>query len=365
VGALGGAAQAEHQRHLRLELESEVGHGGTHRRLVGELALEDRAVADVVQRLAQRNARLAGRGDGAVEAREVHHLDDGAHTRALRAYALGIGAMELDLGRGIRLVAELVLQPLEADLVLRSIRPIARHQIAGQTAFGLGQHQEGIAHRRRHEPFVAGDLDMIAGRDGAGDVGAHVGAALALGHAHAERDAVLLPPRQGPRIVGAGLDPGQPLRQQRRLRAQRADAGMGHGDGAHVAALGLGREIEPHRARRGRTRLVAAVVRRGMDAVADALGHHGVVGGMELDQVQPIALAIDEVELGRVLVGDAAEIERGRRTIILAAGRQVREIEPGTRRRIGQRPIGTEQIDIAERRRLVERGVFEQAGGHG
>ena len=205
---------------------------------------------------------------------------------------------------------------------------------------------------------------MIADRDGARDVGAHVGAALALGHAHAQGHAVLLPPRQGPRIVGAGLDPGQPLGEQRGLGAQRADAGMGHGDGAHVPALGLGREIEPHGARRDRARLVAAVVRRGVDAVADALGHHGVIGGMELDQVQPVALAVHEVELGRVLVGDAAEIERGRRTVVLAAGGQVREVEPGTRRGIRQRPVGAEQVDIAERRRLVERGVFEQAGGH-
>ena len=31
----------------------------------------------------RRDARLAGRGDGAVEPRQVHHLDDGAHARAL------------------------------------------------------------------------------------------------------------------------------------------------------------------------------------------------------------------------------------------------------------------------------------------
>ncbi len=66
-----------------------------------------------------------------------------------------------------------------------------------------------------------------------------------------------------------------------------------------------------------------------------------------------------DAELGRVLVGDPAEIERRRRAIVLAAGRQDREVEPGARRRIRQRPVGAEQVDIAERRRLVERGVFE------
>ena len=45
--------EAEDQRDLRLELEGQIGDDGAHRRLVGEAALEDRAVADVVQRLAR------------------------------------------------------------------------------------------------------------------------------------------------------------------------------------------------------------------------------------------------------------------------------------------------------------------------
>ena len=120
-------------------------------------------MADVVDRLAEGDAHQPGGGDGAVEARQVHHLDDGAHARTLEPDPLGVGAVELDLGRGIRAVADLVLQPLEADGVLTAVGTIARHQIAGEPAISrLGQHQEGIAHRRRHEPFVAGDLDVIA-----------------------------------------------------------------------------------------------------------------------------------------------------------------------------------------------------------
>ena len=160
--------EPEHQRDLRLELEREVGDDGAHRRLVGEAPLEHRAVADVAQRLAEAEAHLAGRGDGAVEPRQVHHLDDGAHARALGADALGIGAVEFDFRRGVRLVAELVLQALEADGVLAAVGPVARHQIAGEARRRLGQHQERVAHRRRHEPFVAADLDMVAVRHGLG-----------------------------------------------------------------------------------------------------------------------------------------------------------------------------------------------------
>ena len=148
----------------------------------------------------------------------LHHLDDGAHARALGTDALGPGAVEFDLRRGVRLVAELVLQALEADGVLAAVRPVARHQIAGEARRRLGQHQESVAHRRRHEPFVAADLDMVAVRHGLGDVGAHVGAALALGHAHAQGHAGLFPPRQRPRIVFAREDLGLPLLQAHRAR---------------------------------------------------------------------------------------------------------------------------------------------------
>ena len=98
--------------------------------------------------------------------------------------------------------------------------------------------------------------------------------------------------------------------------------------------------------------------------MADAFDHQAVIGRMEFHEIDAVALAIDDVELGRILVGDPAEIERVGRTIILAAGRQAREIQPGARRRIRQRPVCAEQVNIAEIGRLVERGIFEQTGGH-
>jgi hypothetical protein len=104
---------------------------------------------------------------------------------------------------------ELVLEALHADRVAAAVRQEARHEEAAEAraAFGieLGQHQVGVALRRREEPFVTHDhkcaLAFLAEagpglgrieRRGARRVGAHVGAALLFGHAHADQGAALL-----------------------------------------------------------------------------------------------------------------------------------------------------------------------------
>ena len=156
-GKIERAAEPHHERGRGFDLERHVGQHLPHHRLVGELLLEHAAVARVMHRLRQRHAHHAGRRDRAVEPRELHHLDDGAHAAALLADAPREGIVELDLGRGVGAVAELVLEPLEVQPVDRAVRAKARHQEAGEPARRLRQHQEGVAHRRRHEPFVAGD----------------------------------------------------------------------------------------------------------------------------------------------------------------------------------------------------------------
>jgi hypothetical protein len=125
-----------------------------------------------------------------------------------------------------------------------------------------------------------------------------------------ERYTGLVPPRHRPRVIAASLQPRQPFGEQRRLGAQGADAGMRHGDRAEVAALGLGGEIEPHGAAGHRSLRFAAVVRGGVDAPADALGHHRVIGGMELDEIDAIAPSVHGPKLGRHFVRHASEIER-------------------------------------------------------
>ena len=71
---------------------------------------------------------------------------------------------ELDLRGSVGAVAELVLEALQAERIDLPVRPKSRHQETGQPARRLRQHQERVAHRRRHEPFVAGDAIAFAGR---------------------------------------------------------------------------------------------------------------------------------------------------------------------------------------------------------
>jgi hypothetical protein len=122
----------------------------------------------------------------------VDHLDDRRHPAALLADQPRPGAAELDLRGGIGAVAQLVLEPLDVDAIALTVGRKARQQEAGETALGLSENEKGVAHRRRHEPLVAGDRVLGAGAAAIGGyrhraVGAHVRAALLLGHAHSAK----------------------------------------------------------------------------------------------------------------------------------------------------------------------------------
>ena len=84
----------------------------------------------------------------------------------------------------------------------------------------LRQRQEGVRHRRRAEPLVPGQPPALAVGLGAGGVGAHVRAALLLGHRHADRRARLLrrpaapPDRSGRRGPAAPRPPSRPDRRR-------------------------------------------------------------------------------------------------------------------------------------------------------
>ena len=124
------------------------------------------------------------------------------------------------------MVAELVLEALEGEGVAGAVVEGTRHDEAGESAGRLGQHEEDVAHRRRAEPLVAGQAVGLAQQrttrrgDGAGRVGAHVRAALLLGHAHA-RDGPGLP-RHGPdaEVVAPARQGGQPAGTHGRVVSQ-------------------------------------------------------------------------------------------------------------------------------------------------
>src|SRR5439155_11203220 len=96
--------------------------------------------------------------DHAIEPRVIDHLDDGRHAPSFLSHHARPRTGELDLARGIRAVAELVLQALQVEAVARTVWAPARQQEARQHALGLREHEEGIRHRRRAEPYVPDHL---------------------------------------------------------------------------------------------------------------------------------------------------------------------------------------------------------------
>ena len=123
-----------------------------------------------------------------------------------------MGRVELDLGRRVGAIAELILEALKAERVDTSIRTKPRHQERGKTGFYLREHNKGIRHRRRQKPFVTGNFIMPVASPRFANNGAHIRAALTFRHAHAERDRPLLEPGLHRAIIVAGDKMRQPGR---------------------------------------------------------------------------------------------------------------------------------------------------------
>ena len=112
-----GAGEAQGERGRRLGLDRQVREHVRHKWLLDEPPVEDAPVRRVKQRLGERLAHQRGAADRAVEARVVDHLHDGRQPSALFAEEPRPRALELDLARSVRAVAQLVLEALQADAV--------------------------------------------------------------------------------------------------------------------------------------------------------------------------------------------------------------------------------------------------------
>ena len=88
-GAIERARKAKHERDRGFDVERHVGQHRAHHRLVVEPLAEDVAMAAMMHGLRQRHAHQAGRSDGAIEPRQLHHLQNGADAGALLADAPG------------------------------------------------------------------------------------------------------------------------------------------------------------------------------------------------------------------------------------------------------------------------------------
>ena len=211
-------------------------------------------------------------------------------------------------------VAELVLEPDHVELVAGAVGQHPGYDEAGDALRGLGQHEEDVVHRRRGEPLVAvqGVLTVGASRPGLGDVGPDVGAALLLRHAHAAQRTGLVRGRPQPRVVGRRGQQRRPLLGQGVVDPQRRDRGVGHRDRAAVARLGVRPGQEAGRAAQVRVGVAVGLPLPGgrSQPVADRALHEPVPGRVELDLVDPVAVAVVRRQLRVVLVGQPALLAR-------------------------------------------------------
>src|SRR6185437_12816694 len=139
-----------------------------------------------------------------VEARVVRHLDQRRDAAAGLSDGARPGAPVLDLRRGVRAVACLLLEALDLEIVARAIRERAWHEEAAHALLAPREGEETVAHRRRAEPLVASEAPRFAVALRARRHRAQVRSALLLGHRHADRRAPLALVRKRPRIVGIG-----------------------------------------------------------------------------------------------------------------------------------------------------------------
>ena len=245
------------------------------------------------------------------------------------------------------------------DGVQRAVRQPARQEEAGQACRGLREHQKGVAHGCAEEPLVAGQAKarapgIAAIGLGARGVGADVGAALLLRHAHAHGDGCLAFHGDEARVVECGRQLGPPGRLQRSITAQGRCHRIAHGHRAQHRRLGLGEQHEGRGARDVRTRPTCP--RRAVQAMFQRAAQQRVVAGVELHLIHAAAHSVVRVQHGRVRVGQARVHLHVRAAGLGAQGDEGCGGQGGRVQRQGvlQRSVGMEQVDAAEGRRLVE-----------
>ncbi len=258
----------------------------------------------MIQRLGQRLTHHARRADHAVEAGQRDHFQNGRHAAPLLPYQPSGGTEELDFGGGVAPVTELVLEPLDPHRIQRAVRQHPGQQEAADALAGLGQHQMGVAHGRGEEELVPHQpVAAILLQQGLGGIGAHIRAALFLGHAHAYGAATLLGSRQGAGIVFTGQQARYPLGSQFGTVAQGGNGRIGHGQRA--AGTGIGLAVQVHQTGTGDmgTGALLIVPGKAVHLAGHGGGHQLVVGRMELNLVDAPTVPIEAVQFRAVPVG--------------------------------------------------------------
>ncbi|MNI05460.1 hypothetical protein D3C73_584110 [compost metagenome] len=190
-------------------------------------------------------------------------------------------------------------------------------------------------------------------RIGLGGIGPHIGAALLLGHGHADGDTRLVGHADVARVVFGGEDFRQPLSSQIGLQAQRRHTGEGHGQRATAAGFGLAVQVG-HGGACDMGPGLRVRPRQGGQAVLDRRAHQLMISRVKLHQIDAMTEAVMAGEHGLVLIGQEPRFHQrtaGQRTVGIDPRFGPTSTEPP--RPLLQRQIDAIQVCAVQRRRLV------------
>lgn len=342
VGGVEPVGALQHQGQRRLGVQQQRQQRGPHQRLVEQRRPGHDPLPGVVHGLPHGPPHQRRRAHGVGQARDVDHLGHLQEPAGQLADRLRPGPLQRHLAAGHRPRPQLVLEPVDADRVAAAVGACPRHQEHPEPAGPLalsrypGQGEHDVRGDVGAEPLPPGQRPVVAvvGRLGGGPP--DIGAAVDLGHEHRAGGG-------GGRVGGAeGVDlGGEPAGVE---QAQDAGRGVGHRQRARDAELGLHEQVRQRvlddvRGAAGPPVDARAVRHRGQaEPVERDLGE-AVVGGVELDLVDPFPGRRERDVPGRVAVGCPGE------PVHLSPGRGAHGVE----QRAGTVPVGGGQHAVQHR----------------
>ena len=202
----------------------------------------------------------------------------------------------------------------------------------------------------------------VADPFGARRIGANVGAALLFRHRHAHGRGLFVRRRNEVGIIGVCRDARDPFIRRRRLVPERRNRRISHRHGTADPAVGL-----PHEIHERRVQNVAGLFCRPCgagDAGFKAERHQVMIGGVEFDLVEPAAIAIKALELGRIGVRLARPLGGFASAATGAEGAQMFGVGVAVMgvKRVPERRVCCEKVNVFEGWRLVRDVVGLKVG---
>ena len=196
LSVVDGSGAVEHERLCGFDVDDHLGQLASHQRLVDQCVAERLPALGIAQRLDQGPSRIAECEQRDAKARSVCQLHHSAEALAVRRAGVLAGFTgeqkrlrvdELDLTRGDRAGAELVLEATHPHAVARAVATRPKHEERRDTAagvrrpLGLGEYDERLAVAVRREPLESVEQPRISAARGRRLQRTQVGSAGPLG----------------------------------------------------------------------------------------------------------------------------------------------------------------------------------------